>query len=29
MSFGQTPHSDAICSGIGGAKPARDGLRLR
>ncbi len=29
MSFGQTPHSDAICSGLGGAKPARDGLKLR
>lgn len=29
MSFGQTPHSDAICSGMGGAQPARDGLRLR
>lgn len=24
MSFGQTPHSDAMCSGMGGAQPARD-----
>jgi len=23
MSFGQTPHSDAICSGMGGAQPAQ------
>jgi hypothetical protein len=29
MSFGQTPHSDAICSGMGGAQPARDGSKLR
>lgn len=29
MSFGQTPHSDAICSGPGGASSPRDVLRSR